>query len=129
MKVIHCIGSLGFGGIERLVYDLVSQQNQRSDMRTAIGVCKLKGEFKDQFEKLNTQLIDFNLSSGFDLNPVKILKISKYFKTFNILHLHGFNLSVVLAALWSGKKIIYTEHGNFGFGRKTKTFDKLRTKW
>jgi len=125
LKVIHCIGSLGFGGIERLVYDLVYQQNHRSDMETAIGVCKLKGEFKNQFEKLNTQLIDFNLNSGFDLNPIKILKISRYFKSFDVLHLHGFYLSVALAAFFSGKKIIYTEHGNFGFGRQIKMSDKL----
>lgn len=125
MKIIHCIGSLGFGGIERLVYDLVHQQNQRNDTETAIGVCKLKGEFKDQFQKLNTQLIDFSLNSGFDLNPFKIIKISKYFKEFNIVHLHGFHISVALAALLSGKKIIYTEHGNFGFGRQIKKSDTL----
>jgi L-malate glycosyltransferase len=125
LKIIHCIGSLGFGGIERLVYDLVSQQNQRKDAETAIGVCKLKGEFNDPFEKLSTQLIDFKLNSGFDLNPVKISKIYKSFRKFDIVHLHGFHISVALAALWAGKKIVYTEHGNFGFGRHIKTSDKV----
>lgn len=125
MKVIHCIGSLGFGGIERLVYDLVSQQNQREQIETAIGVCKFTGEFKGQFEKLHTQLIDFNLNSGFDINPIKILNISRRFSSFDVIHLHGFYLSVALAALWSGKKIIYTEHGNFGFGRQIKATDRL----
>lgn len=125
MQIIHCIGSLGFGGIERLVYDLVNQQNRRKDTETAIGVCKLKGEFKDQFEKLNTQLIDFSLNSGFDLNPFKIINISKHFKKFDIVHLHGFHISVAFAALWSGKKIVYTEHGNFGFGRQIKRSDKV----
>ena len=125
MKVIHYIGSLGFGGIERLVYDLVNQQNQCKLIETAIGVGNLRGEFKDQFEKLNTQLINFSLKSGFDLNPIKILKISRCFKAFDVLHLHGFHLSIALAAILSRKKIIYTEHGNFGFGRQNKTSDKL----
>jgi len=125
LKIIHCIGSLGFGGIERLVYDLVFQQNQRKNTETAIGVSKLEGEFKYQFEKLNTQLIDFSLNSGFELNPIKIRKILKHFKGFDVVHLHGFHISVVLAALWSGKKIVYTEHGNFGFGRQINNSDKL----
>lgn len=125
MKIIHYIGSLGFGGIERLVYDLVYQQNKRKGIETAIGVGDLEGEYKNQFKNLNTQLIDFNLNSGFDFNPIKILKISRHFKAFDVLHLHGFHLSIALAALCSRTKIIYTEHGNFGFGRQIKTTDKL----
>ncbi|WCO01132.1 glycosyltransferase [Psychroserpens ponticola] len=125
MKIIHYIGSLGFGGIERLVYDLVSQQIKREVMNVAIGVGNIKGEFKTQFENLGVSLIDFNLNSGFDLNPSKILKISKSFKHYDVIHLHGFHLSIALAAILSGKKIIYTEHGNFGFGRQIKSSDKL----
>jgi glycosyltransferase involved in cell wall biosynthesis len=125
LKVIHYIGSLGFGGIERLVYDLVSQQSKRKELDVAIGVGKLKGEFKSQFKNLESTLVNLNLNSGFDLNPSKILKMSKHFKTFDVIHLHGFHLSVALAALWSRKKVVYTEHGNFGFGRKIKTSDTL----
>jgi len=124
VKVIHYIGSLSFGGIERLVCDLVSQQKKRVELDVAIGIGNSKGEFKQQFEALGAPLINFNLTSGFDLNPLKIFKISRHLKNFEIIHLHGFHLSVALAALWSRKKIIYTEHGNFGFGRKIKTTDK-----
>lgn len=125
MRVVHYIGSLGFGGIERLVYDLVSQQIKRDSIKTAIGIGKLKGEFKTQFESLGATLINFDLSSGYDLNPLKILKVSKVFKDYDVIHLHGFHLAVALAAILSRKKIIYTEHGNFGFGRQIKSSDKL----
>ena len=125
MEVIHYIRSLSFGGIERLVYDLVSQQSKRKELDVSIGVGKLKGEFKPRFESLETTLINFHLNSGFDLRPVKFLKTLKCFKKFDIIHLHGFHLSVALAAIFSGKKIVYTEHGNFGFGRQIKQTDKL----
>ncbi|WP_298900414.1 glycosyltransferase [uncultured Psychroserpens sp.] len=125
MKVIHYIGSLAFGGIERLVYDLVSQQTKQEVIEVSIGVGCLNGEFKTQFESLDATLINLNLKSGYDLNPSKILKISKQFKLFDVIHLHAFHLSIVLAALLSGKKIVYTEHGNFGFGRTIKTSDKI----
>lgn len=125
LRIIHYISSLRFGGIERLVYDLVSQQTKRQSLDIGIGIGKSKGEFKAQFEGLGVDLINFNLNSGFDLNPSKISKISKHFKTFDVIHLHGFHLSIALAALLSRKKIIYTEHGNFGFGRQIKGSDKL----
>ncbi|MDB4225167.1 glycosyltransferase [Flavobacteriaceae bacterium] len=125
MRVVHYIGSLEFGGIERLVYDLVSQQIKRDSIKTAIGIGKLKGEFKTQFESLGATLINFDLSSGFDLNPLKILKVSRVFMDYDVIHLHGFHFAIALAAILSRKKIIYTEHGNFGFGRQNKTSDKL----
>lgn len=125
MKVIHYISSLRFGGIERLVYDLVSQQIKKSHLEVDIGVGKLDGEFKEQFYKLAVKLINTKLSSGFDINPYKVWKISKIFKKYDIIHLHGFNLAIIIAAVFCGKKIIYTEHGNFGFGRHIKKTDKL----
>lgn len=125
MRVIHYIGSFGFGGIERLVFDLVSQQKKRDGLDVAIGVSNLNGEFKHQFENLNILLQNFSLNSGFDLNPIKIIKIVKHFNKFDVIHVHGFHLSIALAAFCSGRKIIYTEHGNFGFGRKIKNADTL----
>ena len=125
MRVVHYIGSIGFGGIERLVYDLVSQQIKRDSIKTAIGIGNFKGEFKTQFESLGATLINFDLSSGFDLNPSKIFRMYMNFKDFDVIHMHGFHLSIALAAILSRKNIIYTEHGNFGFGRLIKTSDKL----
>lgn len=125
VKVLHYIVSLGFGGIERLAYDLVVQQKENKELDVNIGVGKLKGEFKEQFQSINVPLIDFNLNSGFDINPFKILNILRELKKMNIIHLHGFHLSIIIAAILSGRKIVYTEHGNFGFGRVHRFSDKL----
>jgi glycosyltransferase involved in cell wall biosynthesis len=43
----------------------------------------------------------------------------------DIIHLHTFNLLVAMAAAASGKKIIYTIHGNFNFGRKVRLSDHV----
>ena len=61
MKVIHYIGSLEFGGIERLVHDLVSQQKKRENIDVSIAVGKLKGRFKSHFESLGCILVNFNV--------------------------------------------------------------------
>ncbi|WP_181855219.1 glycosyltransferase family 4 protein [Winogradskyella sp. KYW1333] len=117
--------SLGFGGIERLVYDLVSEQKIYSEIKPSVGIAKLKGEFKTEFDALDVPLINLNLNSGYDFNPLKINRIRKVFKQQDIVHLHGFHLSVAVAALLSRTKLIYTEHGNFGFGRNHTRSDKF----
>ncbi|MFY0604913.1 MAG: glycosyltransferase [Flavobacteriaceae bacterium] len=125
MKVVHCIGSFNFGGIERLVYDLAKLQLERDSLYIAISARNFKGEFKEDFEGLGIDLINFNLNSGFDLSPIKIKRIEKQFNNFDVIHLHGFNLTTSIAAILSRKKIVYTEHGNFAFGRKITWSDKL----
>ncbi len=125
MKVIHYIGQLSFGGIERLVHDLVSKQKERDDIQATIGVGNFKGEFKDQFENLGVTIENFRLKSGYDFNLKKINTISRIFKAHDVVHLHGFHLSVALAAIKSRTKVIYTEHGNFAFGRKIRLSDTL----
>ncbi|TDU42888.1 glycosyltransferase involved in cell wall biosynthesis [Gelidibacter sediminis] len=125
MRVIHYIGSLRFGGIERLVFDLVSQQIKREDTIVAIGVGKRLGEFSSNFESLGIEIVNFELNSGFDLNPLKIINIVRCFKDYDIIHLHGFHLSVAVASILARRKLIYTEHGNFGFGRQITNTDRL----
>lgn len=125
IKAVHCIGSLGYGGIERLVCDLIEYQNDSLSIVPALGVNLkgLNGEFLEDFERLGITMHDFTLSSGYDLNPLKILKAWKFLKDFDVIHLHGFNLTIVLASLLASRKVIYTEHGNFGNGRDRKRLD------
>ena len=85
IKAVHCIGSLGYGGIERLVCDLIEYQNDSLSIVPALGVNLkgLNGEFLEDFERLGITMHDFTLSSGYDLNPLKILKAWKFLKDFD----------------------------------------------
>jgi len=124
MKIVHYIGSFHFGGIEKLVFDL-SKEQQNNGHEIVICVGKMKGEFLQRFQNHNFRIIDSKLVSGFDLNPIKCLKIRKIFREQDVVHLHAFHLSVALSLLFIRKKIIYTEHGNFAFGRKKKIQDRI----
>lgn len=127
VKVIHCVGSLRYGGIERLVCDLIDYQNEISFITPALGVNygMLKGELSQEFENLKTVMYDFKLTSGLDVNPIKIFNAWKILRSFDIIHLHGFNPTIVLASLFALRKVVYTEHGNFGNGREKKRLDFL----
>jgi len=48
--------------------------------------------------------------------------------SYDVIHLHGFNPMLAWAAVSSRCKIIYTEHGNFGFGRNLQFSDMLNRK-
>ncbi len=104
LRLIHCIGSFHFGGIERLVHDLASVQKGQQNIDISIGVNKFKGEFQHEFEGLQVELLDFNLGSGYDVNPFKIVSIYRKLRKFHIIHLHSFNLTLVLQPFLQEKK-------------------------
>jgi len=124
-KVIHIIWSAKFGGIERLVYDLSHAQNTNEGLETAILMGKEEGEFLQLFQDSTSLLYCAKLSSGMDLSPLKCIALVNIFKEFDIIHFHVFNPLIALAAIIARKPILYTEHGNFGFGRKSTLRDKV----
>jgi len=125
MKVLHVIWNAKFGGIEKLVYDLSIAQNAVEDMEPHIFIAKKEGEFLEKFEASNIQLRFSKLKKGFDLNIAEYLKIRSLFKQYEVVHFHIFNPLIILCSLGLDCKIVFTEHGNFGFGRKRKRSDSL----
>ena len=68
------------------------------------------------------------VKGGFKSGYTNISKLSNcvnVFKNFDIIHLHSFNPILALAAVLAKKKIVFTEHGNFGFEREKRFFEKL----
>ena len=125
IKILHIISEFRFGGIQRLVYDLVSAQIQNDGISTEILVLDNKGEFEQEFEELNIHIYPINPRKTYLFNLKQLSKVIKCFKSNDIIHFHGFHLYLAVLALLSKTKIIYTEHGNFAFGRKKKISDYI----
>lgn len=125
MKVLHFIWSANFGGIEKLVITLARQQQQNKDLQTALLVGNRKGNFLQMIEKTGLPCEFAGLKTGFDFSPRKFKRVRLRMSSFDIIHLHTFNPLVAYAAIKSGKKIVFTVHGNFGFGRKRRLTDRL----
>lgn len=127
MKVLHIIWSANFGGIERLVIDLVKFQKTSKQVEPSIFISsKLQGDFSDQIDELEVDIHCGLFNSGFDVSPAKLIKTINWFRKYDCLHFHGFNPAVALCAKIAEKKIIYTEHGNFGFGRHWSLIDRIK---
>lgn len=125
MKVIHFIWSANFGGIEKLVIMLASEQQKNKNLRSSILIGSRKGKFLELLRKSDLPFSFAGLNSGFSFSVSKFKRIKKQFESCDIIHLHTFNPLVALAAIKSGKKIVFTVHGNFGFGRKRNLADRL----
>lgn len=126
MKILHIIGNASFGGIERLVITLVKQQLDAGKVVPAIMLSGKSGEFLDKFEQTGARLLLSHCESGYKISPALYKSVLVTCKEFDVLHFHYFNPFIAWCAVRSGKKIVYTEHGNFGFGRRITTADKVK---
>jgi len=116
MKILHFIWSANFGGIEKLVLGLaVAQMKGNTSPHILIG-CK-KGELLQSISESGAPFTFAGFKSGFDFSNSKYRKVLQIMKEHDIVHLHTFNPLIAWAAIRSGRKILYTVHGNFNLGR------------
>ena len=110
-----------------MVIDLVKCQKKNSELQAAIFIAsKPQGNLLNQIKKLGVAIHFGMLNNGLDCSPGKILLVLKIFQHYKILHYHTFNPTIALCGVISRKQLMYTEHGNFGFGRQWTYFDKLK---
>jgi len=125
IKVLNILGSARIGGIEKLVLELLECQQSNHRVRSDVLFVKSTGEFLNSFQALKCRCYSAGISGGYDLRINKYVKLFKIFKNYDVLHFHSFNYFVMITGVMSGKKIVYTEHGNFGFGRKRRLSDRV----
>ncbi|MDR6516363.1 glycosyltransferase [Chryseobacterium camelliae] len=125
MKILQVIDSLGVGGAEKLIVDIVPKM---SNENLKIDVLLLNGEktsFYDKLEAENCCNI-FSLGKSY-YNPLHILRIIPYLSKYDLIHVHLFPVLyyVAIAKFISRSKVplIFTEHST---GNKRMNNSKLR---
>lgn len=118
IRVIHIIWNGQFGGIERLVADLAKLQKATHRLDIDVLMGQVDGQMLELFEKAGCAVVDGRLASGFDIRPEKIWALRRTLRNYDVIHLHTFNLPLALAIFATGKPVLFTQHGNFGIGRK-----------
>ncbi len=125
MRVVHVLWTAGFGGIERLVLDLVRHQKAQPGLDPGVLFGRGGGGFAGEFLELEVPLHQLGLRSGLDMRSQKRRTAAEHLGRYDIAHFHSFNPLVARAAVASRPKIVYTEHGNFGFGRRRRLSDRV----
>lgn len=123
-RVLHIIWSTNTGGIERLVIQLWKEQQKDATLAADVYAGQPGGTLWQEFKQTG-HVHEGPFSGGMDFSPTKIRNVIRVFSGYDILHFHSFHPATAYAAVKSRKKILYTEHGNFGFGRKQTLNDKV----
>jgi len=117
IKVLHILWSASMGGIARVVLNLCNTQLNNSNLIPALLVAKSDGELIEQFKSIGIDVYEPGFKNGKDRNEETLSICLKAFMHCDIIHFHSFNPIIANLAAKSKKKIVYTEHGNFAFGR------------
>jgi len=127
-RILHVIWTARTGGIASVVLQLLENGQSRrelEDLEPAIMMGKKTGDMLPEFLSSGVAVYDAGLKGGMDLRPAAYKRCKAIFDSFDILHFHSFNPLMALAACNSKAKTVYTEHGNFGLGRRPQAADML----
>jgi len=111
IEVCHLMGSVGMGGRESLVLDII--ENSESDFGHTIVGFRLKEDRREPFEKVGATVKGLNFSSKLDLTEyIRLIRTVRSLSP-DILHAHGPNAQ--LPARFLGvplrSEVISTHHG------------------
>ena len=125
MKVLQIINSLATGGAEKLVLEtipLLNKQGIKTDLAVLNGT---EYPFLLSLKKKDSCHIH-SLSYGSVYNPLLIFKIIKFFKQYDVIHVHIFPslywVSLAKMISVSKVKLVYTEHSTSNHRRRNLFF-------
>lgn len=122
IKVLQIINRNPRGGIYRVQMDLLTTFYNDEKIKIHVALINDKnheGEFS--FGNLNIPYTEIKESK---LSQIKALR--KLITHFDIVHIHGPSPWIWIALLFSDVKIIFTNHGLIGTGRKLKKHEYLK---
>ena len=115
IKVMYVVHSLGIGGVEKLVYDMIeaAAQYDIEPIVCCLDHLGLKGE---DLKRKSFKVFDLNRQEGIDLKVIKKIKTILREECPDIVHAHQYTpyFYTVLSVLpFHRSRIIFTEHGRF----------------
>ena len=116
--ILHIIWSAEIGGISKVVWQLCKAQRNHDVVHPMLYIAQPKGHLLQEIEKSGINVVKGAFLHGLLCTPAHLAAIVSLMKKADILHFHTFNPVLAFCAARSGKPIVYTEHGNFGFGRE-----------
>jgi glycosyltransferase involved in cell wall biosynthesis len=128
MKIVHIINNLDIGGAEKLLVELLPLLRRKEDVKVAL----LNSSGTPLYNQLVSEIGADNiltLSGGSLYNLIYILKVRKFLKEYDVVHVHLFPALyyVGIAAYLFGKKakLIFTEHGTSNRRINSKVYNLI----
>lgn len=131
MKILHVITSLGTGGAEKLMVDLLPRFKQMGHDVSLLLFDGTRTPFYDELENAGINIMTFG-TGGSMYNPTFILKLAKILPQYDIVHTHNtacqYFASLAKRLRRCRTKIVTTEHNTFNRRRNIpilKHIDRL----
>ncbi|MCX5679740.1 MAG: glycosyltransferase [Candidatus Omnitrophica bacterium] len=115
MKIMYVVHSLGVGGVEKLVYNMI-ERSARYDIEPIVCCLDHSGLWGEELKRKGFKVFDLNRKEGIDLKVVKKLRAILKEERPDIAHAHQYTpyFYTILSVFWfHGPKIVFTEHGRF----------------
>ena len=143
MKIVHLIGSLSVGGVQKFILELSKTSSLKLFKHHVLCTFLSNNNYIDEYEKSSIVVNNFVFSRPSNINiPYKLDVLLRYISSslfifrfwyyllksdINIIHshIHTNIISQIIAVIFSGKRIIWTIHGEYIIGTYTKFFVKI----
>jgi len=110
IKILH-ITTGASGGIGKMVLELIREQKKDTSLMVDVLIGRMGGHFYEDILRAVSKCYNLGLKSGFELNPLKLIKSISIMKEYDVLHFHNFSLSLAIASIFAKRPILYTIHG------------------
>lgn len=123
--IAHVLWNADYGGIQRLVIDMALYQSSHGG-RPVIVFGSFTGGLQEAFEKLGLDVLDLAMRRAWSLCTERRETLQSLLLECDVVHVHDYN-PIILHHVMRSKpgKIVYTEHGNFGIGRRLRPSERF----
>lgn len=114
-KVLHVTFDMRIGGAEQVIYQLVRETDPKEFAVSVLCLDASVGPFGRQLEKQGYAVATCTRRPGFDRSLVWKIRRHILRHGIDVVHCHQYTPYVygLLGALFTGRKVIFTEHGRF----------------
>lgn len=125
MKVLHVISSLGIGGAERLISDMLPQMKTAGVDVSLLVYRRQYNDFEKKLEDAGVAIISLEVKNNY--SPRIVFSLANAMKDFDIIHVHLFPAlyQVAVVNVFCRKKLVFTEHSTTNRRRQSRFLRKI----
>jgi len=114
-KILHLTYHMGIGGTEQVIFQLVKNTDESLFENSIVCLEGEIGPIGKQLQESGTQFHVLRRQPGFDTRLIKSVRNIIKSENIDVVHCHQYTPYVygVLASLFTGAKVVFTEHGRF----------------
>lgn len=115
IKVLHVTFNMGIGGTEQVIRQIIENSDATSLCHEILCIDGTVGPIGRELQEKGIHVESVQRQSGTDFNLIRSIRRLIKQRSINILHCHQYTpyFYGVVAAVGSGARVIFTEHGRF----------------